>query len=139
MEKGILTIGKRKNGNRYKYFYRLDYLRSKEKSKTILQNLPDNTEVYISTITLFELYMGATNEKKWNDVKNLTIDIPELSFSKAVSEKSAIIYHELRKENKLIDFRDIFIAATSLVFNLPILTLNKKHFARIKGLEIIDV
>jgi predicted nucleic acid-binding protein len=45
--------------------------------------------------------------------------------------------HLLRKENLLIEFRDIFIAATCLVNHLPIKTINKKHFERIKGLEII--
>ncbi len=37
----------------------------------------------------------------------------------------------------MIEFRDIFIAATCLVYELPILTFNKRHFKRIKGLEIL--
>lgn len=37
----------------------------------------------------------------------------------------------------MIEFRDIFIAATCIVNGLPIVTLNKKHFKRIAGLKII--
>ena len=36
----------------------------------------------------------------------------------------------------MIEFRDIFIAATCIENNLPIVTLNKKHFERIAGLDI---
>lgn len=82
--------------------------------------------------------MGATTPQKWIEVKELTDDIPELSFTKSISQKAAAIYQELKKENKIIEFRDIFIAATSLVHNMPILTLNKNHFARIKGLEVLE-
>ena len=114
----------------------IDYLRAKDKSKTVLQNLPDNLELYISPITLYELYMGAITPPKWVDVKTLTDDIPVLPFTKAISEKAAIVYQELRKDNKIIEFRDIFIAATALVHDLPVLTRNKKHFTRVKGLKV---
>jgi predicted nucleic acid-binding protein len=80
--------------------------------------------------------MGATSPQKWIDVKTLTDDIPVLLFTKTISEKAAIIYQELKKENKIIEFRDIFIAATAMVHDLPVLTRNKKHFARVKGLKL---
>ncbi len=37
----------------------------------------------------------------------------------------------------MIEFRDIFIAATCMVHELPIVTLNKKHFKCIDGLKIL--
>jgi len=37
----------------------------------------------------------------------------------------------------MIEFRDIFIAATCIVNDLPVRTLNKKHFDRITGLHVI--
>jgi len=36
----------------------------------------------------------------------------------------------------MIEFRDIFIAATCLVYQMPVKTLNQKHFKRIVNLEI---
>jgi tRNA(fMet)-specific endonuclease VapC len=36
----------------------------------------------------------------------------------------------------MIEFRDIFIAATCIVNGFPVKTLNKKHYGRIKGLSI---
>lgn len=115
----------------------IDYLRAKNKAKTRLQNLPDDAVIYVSSVAMYELYMGATTPQKWVDVKTLTDSIPVLPFTKEVAEKAAIIYQELRKNNKLIEFRDIFIAATALVHNLPVLTRNSKHFKRIKALTIV--
>jgi len=114
----------------------IDYLRSKDKKKTELYMIPNSKRIYISSVTLYELLMGATNEKKKNDVQLLTEDTIVLPFDDAVSIRASEIYHDLRKSNKMIEFRDIFIAATCLVYNLPIMTTNKTHFHRISGLKI---
>lgn len=114
----------------------IDYLRAKDKDNTVLQKLNDNEELFISTITLFELYVGATTPQKWQDIKSLTEDIPVLHFSKSISEKAALVYQQLKQMNKIIDLRDIFIAATALEHKLPVLTRNKKHFSRVEGLVV---
>ena len=114
----------------------IDYLRAKDKKNTELYKMPNTEVIYISSITIYELYMGATNRQKWRDVKLLTEDLAVLPFDDSVSIKAAEIYHDLRKINKVIEFRDIFIAATCLVHNLSIKTSNKSHFSRIKGLEV---
>jgi predicted nucleic acid-binding protein len=114
----------------------IEYLRAKDKKKSQLFSIPDSTQLYISSVTMYELLMGATDENKQKDIKLLTEDLPVLPFDESVSRKAAEIYHQLRLENNMIEFRDIFIAATCLVFELPLITLNKKHFQRIKGLNV---
>jgi tRNA(fMet)-specific endonuclease VapC len=47
------------------------------------------------------------------------------------------IYHNLRRRNLIIEFRDIFIGATAITFQLPIKTLNQDHFQRIEFLDLI--
>ncbi len=69
-------------------------------------------------------------------MKLLTEDLLVLPFDREVAMKSGEIYHQLRKENNMIEFRDIFIAATCLVYDMPIKTLNQKHFKRIATLQI---
>ena len=114
----------------------IDYLRAKDKKNTELYKIPGTKKIYISSVTLYELLMGATNELKRQDVQLLTEDTIILPFDEEVSIQASRIYHDLRKTNKIIDFRDIFIAATCLIHNLPIKTTNKKHFQRIKELKI---
>jgi len=127
--------GKFRNGSWYKYFYII--FTGEKKTKTKLYLLPDQTELYISTVTLYELLMGATDDVKKEDIKILTQPLTILPLTKPVAEKSAGIYHALRKRSKLIEFRDIFIGATALVHGLPLLTHNAKHFDRIDGLSVI--
>jgi tRNA(fMet)-specific endonuclease VapC len=115
----------------------IEHLRAKDKSSTILFGLADETELFISAVSLYELYMGATSKEKMQDIINLTSDLTILPFTDEIALKAGQIYHQLRASNQLIEFRDIFIAATCLVFNLPIATLNKKHFRRIDSLKIL--
>jgi len=114
----------------------IEFLRSKQKENTKLYNLPDNTSYYLSSVTLFELFMGATSPEKEKDIHTLTDELNVLPFDNEVALKAGQIYQELRKKNQLIEFRDIFIAATCLVHELPLATLNKKHFERIEGLML---
>ena len=93
--------------------------------------------MYISSVTYYELLMGASDSKKRNDIDNLTGDLIILPFDDLVALKSSEIYHFLRKQNRMIEFRDIFIGATCLVYELPLKTLNIKDFSRISGLNLM--
>ncbi len=115
----------------------IDFLRKKDKTSSILYSISDVEPLVISSVTLYELLMGATDENKLRDIKILTEDLMVLNFDEQVAKKSAKIYHLLKKENKMIEIRDIFIAATCLVHKMPLKTLNYKHFERIPGLEIL--
>jgi len=115
----------------------IEHIRAKDKLNTTLYLIPDNTELFVSSITMYELYMGATTKEKENEVRSITEDLQVLPFTDAVAFKAAQLYHQLKKQNKLIEFRDIFIAATCLVNDIPLATLNKKHFKRIESLVLL--
>jgi tRNA(fMet)-specific endonuclease VapC len=115
----------------------IEYLRKQNKSKTILASLPNDASLFVSAVTVYELMMGATNIYKKRDVEILLEGILVLPFSEEVSIKAAEIYHNLRRRNLLIEFRDIFIGATAITFQLPIKTLNLAHFQRIESLELV--
>ena len=82
--------------------------------------------------------MGATSSEKEKDIRTLTDGLNVLPFDNKIALKAGQIYQELRKKNQLIEFRDIFIAATCLIHELPLATLNKKHFERIEGLTVMS-
>jgi tRNA(fMet)-specific endonuclease VapC len=115
----------------------IEHLRAKDKLHTTLYLIPENMELSISAVSLYELFMGAATREKEDDLNSITEDINVLPFTNNVAIKAAQIYHLLKKQNKLIEFRDIFIAATCIVNELPLLTFNKKHFNRIEGLKLV--
>lgn len=114
----------------------IQYIRTKDKFSTTLYKLTNSEVIFISTVSLYELYIGANTTDKQNDVKLSTRNLIVLPFTYKISVKAAEIFHQLKAKNQLIEFRDIFIAATCMMHNLPIVTLNKKHFERIEGLEV---
>ncbi|MBN8569437.1 MAG: PIN domain-containing protein [Ignavibacteria bacterium] len=59
----------------------IEYLRSKDKSSTTLLKYI-SCKLYISTITIFELYAGADTNEKQSDVTNLVKEMKEFIFMK---------------------------------------------------------
>ncbi len=116
----------------------IDFFRktNKENSKLISLVRQDYT-FYISAITEYEIYSGSTPGQInfWN---NLLEKIQVLPFDQTVVKTSVEINANLRRKRKQIDIADLFIAATAITNELPIVTLNINHFERIDGLSIIE-
>jgi len=114
----------------------IKHLRAGDKSKTILSELTKQGSFFITSITLFELLIGATNAEKRDDVHKLVSGVPVLTLDEESSKIAAEVYLKLKSRNQIIEFRDIFIAAICIAHKQPIKTLNKKHFTRIEGLTV---
>lgn len=58
-----------------------------------------------------------------------------------VDETTSLIYagivRELRSRGLLIGTNDLWIGASSLRFQLPLVTADEEHFRRIEGLEVV--
>lgn len=115
----------------------IEHLRAKDKTRTTLYQLAENDVLCISVVSVYELYMGATTPDKVKDVGQLITGLTILPFDDAVAITASEIFLKLKRNNKLIEFRDIFIAATCITNELPIATLNKKHFKRVDNLKIL--
>jgi tRNA(fMet)-specific endonuclease VapC len=115
----------------------IDHLRKKNKKKSSLYKIIDKYDLFISAITLYELFAGAINEQKRKDIYDFLILAELLPFTGETAERAGSIYLSPRNKNEIIDVIDILIGATALTHNLPIITLNKKHFERIEGLRIL--
>jgi tRNA(fMet)-specific endonuclease VapC len=115
----------------------IELFRKKDKEKTLFYSLAKTYKTLcISSITYYEIGIG--NRKSHSDYwEKLSDNLRILSFDKECSDNAITIYLDLLKANKMIDLADILIGATALTHNIPIATLNDKHFNRIKGLEII--
>ena len=116
----------------------IDLFRKTDKSKAALVALVRKGYVYcISAVTEYEISTGATLSQVvfWEDFLHKTDVLP---FDKNAPKAAVSLTKELKRKRKLIDVPDLFIAATAIVHNLPIATLNKKHFERIDGLQIIE-
>ena len=114
----------------------VDHLRKKNKRKSQLYRIIDTYNLFVSSISIYELFAGAIDEQKRRDIYDFLELVDILPFTREAAERAGEIYLSLRDKNKLIDFRDIFIGATALTNNLPLLTLNVSHFERKDKLKI---
>lgn len=116
----------------------IDYYRKTDKEKSVWINLVRQGYSFaVSAVTKYEIYAGATPNQLafWDTVFQAITVLPldEVSVDTAVALNSA-----LKRKRKQIDLADLFIAATAVTHNLPLVTLNRKHFDRIDTLKLID-
>lgn len=96
--------------------------------------------IFISFITLSELYYGAYKSRKVEqNLANISalkdkLNLVESSVSKC--EVFGNLKAMLEKDGKIIDDADLFIASCALDENITLVTNNEKHFKRVKGLKI---
>jgi len=114
----------------------IEHFRKQNKSRSILFSLYPDYKLFTSTIVEFELLAGATDSSKRVSIEELLSLCTILPVSSKIARKTADIFQELRKRNQLIDMGDILIAATAIEHDLPVKTLNLKHFNRIPQLKI---
>ncbi|MBI2598225.1 MAG: type II toxin-antitoxin system VapC family toxin [Candidatus Diapherotrites archaeon] len=91
--------------------------------------------VFISSVTVFELFLRETDI---GQVKNFVDCFNVLDFDEFCAVKASDIFKELKKRGKLVDFRDIFIAASSINYGCELATFNLKHFENIKELKLVN-
>jgi predicted nucleic acid-binding protein len=115
----------------------IKHWRSKNKTGTLLTELiRQRRKLYVSAVAKYEVLVGA-DEKDMNEWHHLFDDVTVLAFDDATIGTARGVFLQLKRENKLIDGSDILIAATAMANDLPLATLNRSHFERIRGLRLV--
>jgi len=118
----------------------IDFLRKQKKEKSRLWKLREEYQnLTISAISVFELFAGATDDQKIEDVRKLLKWFDILDFDEKIAEESGEVFKKMKRNNKLIEYRDLFIGTTAVFYDLKIATLNVKHFEHIPNLEILKI
>ena len=92
----------------------IQYLRASNKENTLLIKAFMTKNCFISSITAFELYIGATSESKKQDCHKIIQSLEFLPFDYAQAQIAADIYLRPQKQKSNIEFRDILIAASAV-------------------------
>ena len=116
----------------------IDYLRKQNKKETLFWKIINEYDCYISSVTMYEIYSGAKEEKQKIEADIIMTFLNVISFDAQQARSASTIFQTLKKENRLIEFRDIFIASCAISKKIPLVSFNRKHFERIKELELFD-
>ena len=115
----------------------IEHFRSKNKEGILLTKLDEQSQtLYVSAIAKYEVLAGA-HERDMSEWYHLFDNVIVLAFDDVTIDFARKFYRQLKQENRLIDTTDILIAATAMANDLPLATLNRNHFERIRGLRMI--
>ena len=92
-------------------------------------------ENFISSITVFELFLRKTNLLP---IENFIKDFEIVPIEESIAKKASFIFKEAERIGKPMEIRDIFIAATCITHNLELFTLNNKDFEHVKELKLLQ-
>jgi predicted nucleic acid-binding protein len=105
-----------------------------EKAEILMDEIVEDYKIIISAITEIELYCWKTaTEKDLQILHSFVEDSTVIELEKEIKMTTA----EPRKTYR-IKLPDAIIAATSLVYNLTLITSNTKDFQNINGLQLLD-
>lgn len=106
---------------------------NEERAAALIDKIKD-CKVFITTITLFEMLLRETNI---DQIETFRSKVEVLGFDEPAAREASLISKNLKKLGRLMDFRDIFIAAICLINDCSLATFNRKHFDSIKYLNLL--
>jgi tRNA(fMet)-specific endonuclease VapC len=92
----------------------------------------------LSVITVYELEFGAYRAGRASDLDDLRTSFKILRLTEEIAKQAARLDAHLIHQNIQVGIKDTFIAATCLVHDLPLLSMNIRHFDRVPKLQLID-
>lgn len=101
--------------------------------------LLEHEQLTFSVITRYEILRGLKSIGANRQIEAFDLLCEEsniVSVTNKIILKASDIYADLNKRGQLIGDADIFIAASALVYGLPVVTNNENHFSRIPDLYI---
>ncbi len=108
--------------------------------QSILSFLEEQKNIYVPSIVLGELFLGAHRSKKpskhLDQIRDFLTGCAILQIDSVTAEHYGSIKHGLLLKGHPIPENDIWIAATALQHNLPVFT-NDKHFDVVESLLLV--
>ncbi len=117
----------------------IDYLRGKDQTVSLIDSLEGN--LASSYICLAELYEGLhriTSRKTQEDaVRAFFVSLDDIyGVNLEIAQEFGKLRADLKQKGTIIEDLDLLIAATCMVYDLILVTDNKKHFSHVPGLLI---
>ena len=103
-----------------------------------------NDRFEIAAITIAELWHGVERAvepqkfKRRKYLETVLAALPIVPYTEQTAYEHARIWAELQSAGKTIGAYDLIVAATALERGSHVATFNKRHFALVKGLRIIE-
>lgn len=91
--------------------------------------------VHISSVTITELFSGVKSQEEVRDIENLMDLVHIIDVNKKIARDSGLIRRKYTKSHGT-GIIDAIIASTALHHEIPLATLNEKHYPMIEDLIV---
>lgn len=91
-------------------------------------------EIYVSSMTVFELFSGQSSRSEKEKILQLLEDLKIIPFDPSLAQLAGELNRDLHVRVPLADF---IIGATSLYLNAKLATRNKSHFKDISRIRFL--
>ena len=108
------------------------YMRGNEKARRAIRNLDGFS---ISVVTYIELVQGLRSKEELNLMRNSfkRLNAGIIYINEEISTKAMFLVEQYYLSHS-IEKADALIGATSMIYGLPLLTANTKHYKTIKNI-----
>lgn len=93
-------------------------------------------EYCISSVIKLEVKVGALNKRELKKINRILSSIKIVDTDQSILDLSDMLVEKYALSHGIMGIYDAIIAATCLVYDLPLWTYNKKDFKYIDGLEL---
>ena len=117
----------------------VQFLRGNPKAAALLASLLPNTVLTISAVTVTEIMVGSRDERHLEAAPSVLKLVQVRSIDQDVAEKAAMLikqYPQVFGTQIARGVADAYIAATAWSNNIPLYTLNTRHFASVPIAQI---
>lgn len=90
----------------------------------------------ISSITQMELLVGCRNKTEQRQLERFLRPFPVLALNEAIAARAVVLLRQYRLSHGLL-LPDALIAATALVHDVPLATMNQRDYRFIAGLQLL--
>jgi predicted nucleic acid-binding protein len=120
----------------------LSFTYKKDSRSALYENHLKGNFLIISFMTLAELKLWTLKnnwgEKRKSNFAEFLKDYFVIYPDEKLCEIWALVKSGAYKKGNPIDTADVWIAATALMFGVPLVTHNRRHFENINGLQIVS-
>ena len=117
----------------------IDFLRKGKTAREFFDRVEEkNPEFFIPTIVIYELFGGKSSANPSVSIKitNVIRFFKRVELTEQIAIQAGKLYRNLGSQ---ISSEDYIIAASAMSINAQVVTLNKKHFQKIPGVQLYDL
>jgi predicted nucleic acid-binding protein len=113
----------------------IEHLRGRQQARDFLFALQQEGELFVSAITVAELFTGVRNNRDEQAVNDLLRLTRTISIDATIAKRGGVIRRQYRQSHGT-GLPDALIAATAESAGATLITFNQRHFPMISSLRI---